>query len=92
MGIAAIPCYWTVVGTGVGCLSYYRADYMLFRSNARSDADTALQNYFTAHEATPVQLGEPNPYTMPGSGIEHRRPSPPDNGAIIHDDRMWRAN
>ncbi len=91
-GIAAIPCYWTVVGTGVGCLSYCRADYMLSRSNAKSDADTALQNCFTAYEATPAQLGEPNPYAMPGSGLEHRRPRPPDNGAIIHDDRMWRAN
>ncbi len=90
--IAAIPCYWIVLGTGVGCLSYCRADYMLSRSNAKSDADTALQNCFTAHEATPAQLGEPNPYAMPGSGPEHRRPRPPDNGAIIHDDRMWRAN
>ena len=91
-GIAAIPCYWTVVGTGVGCLSYCRADYMLSRRNAKRDADTALRNCFTAYEATPDQLGEPNPYAMPGSGLEHRRPRPPDNGAIIHDDRMWRAN
>ena len=91
-GLGAAPCYYKVRGGIALCLAACRADLAANRSAARNDADTALQNCFTAHEATPDQLGEPNPYAPPGSGLEHRRPRPPDNGPIIRDDRIWRAN
>lgn len=91
-GLGAAPCYYKVGGGMALCYADCRADFAANRSDAKNDANTALQNCFTAHEATPDQLGEPNPYAPPGSGLEHRRPRPPDNGAIIHDDRMWRAN
>ena len=91
-GLGAAPCYYKVGGGMALCYAACRADFAANRSDAKTDADAALQSCFTAHEATPVQLGEPDPYAMPGSGLEHRRPCPPDNGAIVHDDRMWRAN
>lgn len=92
-GLGSAPCYYKAAVGLVGCYAACRADWAANRSDARSDADMALENCFTANAPTPAQLGEPFPYALPGSGLEHRRLRPPVGVPIIHnDDRMWRAN